>query len=55
MFTSAFGTELNFRDSYKYNIAAYRLGRLLGLDMIPPSVERKVGGTYTAVIWWIFP
>ena len=38
------GTELNFRDSYKYNIAAYRLDRLLGLNMLPVSVERKVGG-----------
>src|ERR1700680_4068841 len=26
------GTELNFVDSYKYNIAAYGLAELLGLD-----------------------
>ena len=38
------GTELNFRDSYTYNIAAYRLDKLLGLHMVPVSVERKVGG-----------
>src|SRR6476469_7494713 len=32
------GTEYNFRDSWKFNVAAYRLGRMLGLDnMIPPS------------------
>ena len=48
------GTELNFRDSYKYNMAAYELAKLLGLDnMIPPSVERKVGGTSAAVTWWV--
>lgn len=48
------GTELNFRDSYKYNMAAYELGKLLGLEnMIPPSVERKVGGTSAAVTWWV--
>jgi len=46
-------TELNFRDSYKYNIAAYRLGVLLGMDMIPMSVERKVGGKTSAVTWWV--
>src|SRR5437867_2091154 len=27
--------EINFRDTYKYDIAAYRLGVLLGMDMIP--------------------
>ena len=40
-FTSAFGTELNFRDTYKANIAAYRLDKLLGLGMITPSVESQ--------------
>jgi hypothetical protein len=52
-FQTAAGTELNFRDSYKYNIAAYRLDRMLGLDMIPVSVERKVGGKTGAVTWWV--
>ena len=47
------GTELNFTDSYKYNIAGYRLDRLLGLGMVPVSVERKVGGNRAAVTWWI--
>jgi hypothetical protein len=48
------GTELNFRDSYKYNMAAYELAKLLGIEnMIPPSVERKVGGTSAAVTWWV--
>jgi hypothetical protein len=48
------GTELNFRDSYKYNMAAYELGKMLGIEnMIPPSVERKVGGTSAAVTWWV--
>ncbi len=47
------GTELNFRDSYKYNIAAYRLDRLLGLNMLPVSVERNVGGDTGSVTWWV--
>lgn len=47
------GVELNFTDSYKYNIAAYRLDRLLGLDMVPVSVERRVGGDRAAVTWWV--
>lgn len=52
-FQTAKGTELNFRDSYKYNIAAYRLDRLLGLNMIPVSVERRVEGKTGAVTWWV--
>ncbi|MCP5110590.1 MAG: hypothetical protein GY953_07120 [bacterium] len=47
------GTELNFRDCYKYNIAAYRLDKLLGLNMVPVSVERKIGGETGAVTWWV--
>src|SRR5713226_5043987 len=52
-FTSRLGTELNFKDSYKYNIAAYRLDQILGLNMTPVSVERKVGGKTSAVTWWV--
>lgn len=47
------GVEINFRDSYRYNIAAYRLDRLLGLGMIPVSVERKIAGEKGALTWWI--
>ena len=43
------GTEMNFRDTWKFNVAAYRLGRILELDMIPTSVERKVNGKSAAV------
>lgn len=52
-FTSNRGTELNFKDTYKYNIAAYRLGKILDLDMIPVSVERKAAGKSAAVTWWV--
>src|SRR5713226_10142211 len=45
------GTELNFRDTYKYNMAAYELAKILELDMVPPSVERKIGGQMAAVTW----
>ena len=47
------GTELNFRDSYKFNMAAYELDKLLDLNMVPVSVERKVGGQQAAVTWWV--
>ena len=53
-FQTMFGTELNFRDSYKYNVAAYELAKLIGLDyMVPPSVVRKAAGSVGAVTWWV--
>jgi hypothetical protein len=55
VFRGAEGTvEKNFRDSYKFNIAAYRLAKLLGIGhMIPMSVEREVGGKFGSVTWWL--
>jgi len=46
-------TEVNFKDSYRYNVAAYRLSVLLGLDNVPMSVERVVDGKRAAVTWWL--
>jgi hypothetical protein len=46
-------SEVNFKDTYRYNIAAYRLSRLLGLEEVPMSVLRTVGGKPAAVTWWI--
>jgi hypothetical protein len=52
-FESPSGSEINFRDSFKYNVAAYRLAKMLELDMVPPSVERKVAGKTSAITWWV--
>jgi len=47
-------TELNFVDSYHYDIAAYQLAKLVGMDdMIPVTVERKWNGQVGALSWWI--
>jgi hypothetical protein len=52
-FKTTRGTELNFKDTYKYNIAGYRLDQVLELNMVPVSVDRKVGGKTCAVTWWV--
>ena len=52
-YQTATRTEFNFRDSYKFNMAAYELDKLLELNMVPVSVERKVGGNMAAVTWWV--
>jgi hypothetical protein len=50
----AMGTELNFVDSYKYNIAAYALAELIGMDnMLPVYVERKWKGETGSLSWWL--
>jgi hypothetical protein len=46
-------TELNFKDTYRFNIAAYRLARLLEINTVPMSVERSVNGKSAAVTWWV--
>ena len=52
-FKSNRGVELNFRDTWRYNVAAYRLDRLLELNMIPPSVERPYNGKPGSFTWWV--
>jgi len=47
-------TEMNFVDSYKYNIAAYELAAMLGLDdMVPVYVQRKYAGKIGSFGWWL--
>lgn len=42
-----------FPESYKAEIAAYQLDRLLGMDMVPPVVERTIDGKVGAAVYWI--
>ena len=42
-----------FWESYKSEIAAYKLDRLLELDMVPPTVERRVDGEFVSAQLWI--
>jgi hypothetical protein len=41
------------RRSYRFNVAAYELDKLLGLNLVPATVERSVNGRPAAVTWWI--
>lgn len=42
-------------ESYKGEIAAYELDKLLGLNMVPPSVEKVYRGERGAAIMWVSP
>ena len=52
-FQAAGAAEFNFEDSWKFNVAAYRLDRLIGLEMVPVSVSRTWKGQPSAFTWWI--
>jgi hypothetical protein len=39
-------------DSWKYEIAAYRIDKLIGLNMVPPAVERDFRGEKGALSLW---
>lgn len=45
--------EIGFRDSYLFNIAAYELSRLLGLDNVPPWIVRRVRGKSGSLGVWL--
>jgi hypothetical protein len=49
------GIYNGFWESYKSEIAAYEIDKLLGLGMIPPTVERRVKGDLGAAIMWCVP
>jgi hypothetical protein len=45
--------ERNFRDSWRFNVAAYKIDRLLGLNLVPVSVSRRWKADPAAFTWWV--
>ena len=52
VFQAGKASEVNFKDTYRFNIAGYRLAKLLGIR-VPVSVERRVDGAQASVTWWV--
>ena len=47
------GRQKGFFESWKWEIAAYRLDKHLGLNMVPPTVERRFKGNRGSCQLWI--
>ena len=47
------GFRGDFFESYKSEIAAYELDRILGLDMVPVTVERRIRDHEASVQLWV--
>jgi hypothetical protein len=49
------GRANGYWESYKSEIAAYELDKLLGLGMVPPAVEKRWKGERGAAVLWVQP
>ena len=47
------GRHKGFWESYEAEVAAYKMDQLLGLGMVPPTVERHVGKKAGSVQLWV--
>lgn len=52
-FQTRAGVEFDFRDSWKFNLAAYALDKMLDLNMIPATVERDFQNRDGSFTWWL--
>ncbi|OLC38055.1 MAG: hypothetical protein AUH28_03030 [Acidobacteria bacterium 13_1_40CM_56_16] len=47
------GVELQFQDSWRTEVAAYELDKLIGLGMVPATIERTVDGKRGSLQFWV--
>ena len=47
------GVMVDYEDSYRFEIAAYELDKLLGFDLVPPTVERSLDHKTGSLQLWV--
>jgi hypothetical protein len=45
--------DMNFQDSWKSEIAAYEIDKIIGLGMVPATVEKTYKGSKGSVQFWV--
>jgi hypothetical protein len=45
--------EVDFRDSWRFEVAAYEIDKMLGLGLVPPVVERRIDKQKGALQMWV--
>ena len=46
-------TEINFQDSWQLEVAAYVVDRIVGLKLVPATIERYVNNELGSKQWWV--
>ena len=47
------GGEINFQDSWRTEIPAYEVDKIIGLGMVPATVERVLNGEQGSLQFWV--
>lgn len=45
--------EVNFQDSWQCEIPAYVVDRIIGLGMVPATIERRINNKVGSLQWWV--
>jgi hypothetical protein len=46
-------TEVDFEDSWRTEISAYEVDKIIGLGMVPATVERRLNGRQGSLQFWV--
>jgi hypothetical protein len=47
------GVEVDFQDSWHTEVAAYEVDKIIGLEMVPATVERELDGRRGSLQFWV--
>ena len=45
--------EVDFQDSWQLEIAAYEIDKIIGLGMVPATIERRLNTSVGSLQWWV--
>jgi len=45
--------EMNFQDSWQLEVAAYNVDRIIGLKLVPATIERYINNNVGSLQWWV--